>query len=306
MSFLQMPKMPTIKPPTMPSKANIDAYQTKAQTYDPFTALKEKMAGGGSLGIGDFVSSMPGYSSITGPNGELDPRYKFTPGGAGYDGIKGLATATGPSDMYKSQVGLIDATTRGQIDDLRQEGAIGTGSGLGMLASSGGLDSGARERMAASGNRAMMEGGSNIFKGAALAKGNAGVADAGMKYDAMGRLAGMDNQAQAMNLGNTIGDLRGRDEFAMGTWGKLGDIYGTGVAADAMSNAANAPDGGLLGGGGFLGTGIGGEKGLFGTGIGTKQQVNGFMPMQNFYGSDPIQNVAKGGIGGGSGVFAGF
>jgi hypothetical protein len=94
------------------------------------------------------------------------------------------------------------------------------------------------------------------------------VADAGMKVDAMGKLAGMDMDMNKYNAGAAMGDLQQGNLYNLESWGKLGDVYGSNVTAAAMAAAANKKDPGLLGGGGFMGTGLFTDKGMFGTGFG--------------------------------------
>lgn len=246
--------------------------------------LKDYIGRGGTLDMNSITQFMPNYNGIMGPGGGLKDGFSFNPYEIdygklkSYGTLKNLATGTGPTDYYKSNVKLIDQAARGNLDQMREENARGLAGGFSSLATTGGLDSGARERLTRQAGSDRLRAGQNIWRDAGINKAQAAVADNQMRYDALGRLTSLDtsrvnantqiaNNGQLVNLQNKIGDVRNQNLYNMEGWGQIGNIYGSEMAARAMEAAANKENPGLLGMGGFLGTGAGGNQGLLGTGV---------------------------------------
>jgi hypothetical protein len=247
-------------------------------TIQNIDQLKAYAGKGGDINTNVLASSMPTYQGLTNGNGSLKDAYSYNPTTTSaadfnnlqsYGGLSKIAYGQGPTDMYKAQAGLIDQNTNQQMNAVNTDAARGTAEGFSNLATTGGAESGARERMASSQGLASLGAGQNVYANAMAAKGQAGVADAGMKYDALGKLTGLDtgrvtantgilNDAKKVNVGTQINDNLNKNTYGLQSWGKLGDIYGSGKVADAQQAAADKKPTGLFGGTGFLGMGIGG------------------------------------------------
>lgn len=210
-------------------------------------SLKDAMANGGNLGMSDLVSSMPMYSGIMGENGVMDP-YKFDYSGSkGYQKMSDMAFSKGPTDMYQMEAGLIDQNTNKGVSDLQTQSAHGYGQGLGSLAMSGGLTGGARERLADSSQMNYLTGAQGIYGEGSRAKTSALLNDSARKNQFLSQVTGYDVNAENLNKNAAINDLYNKNQSHMAGWGKLGDIYGSGQAADAAMAAANRKDPGFLG-----------------------------------------------------------
>lgn len=214
-------------------------------------ALKDYLNNGGAVSPEAFGYYMPEYRGTTDANGNMLSNFQYNPqqvnygGMQSYDAYKKFALGTGPSDMYKTQSGLIDQQTNASMDQMRQETARGVAAGQSNLAATGGLDSGARERLAQSGTRNRLDASQDVYRSASMAKGQAGVADAQMRFGALQGLTGMDtnaalvntqmtNQGQMFNIGNQINDTRMGNLYDLEGWGKLGDIWGSSEIARSM------------------------------------------------------------------------
>lgn len=246
--------------------------------------LKQHVANGGAVNLNTLVGYMPDYRGVTNPDGSLMNGFRYNPntvdygGLQSYDAYKNFALSKGPSDFYKDNAKLVDLNAGRSLDAMRQENARGLASGMTNLATSGGLDSGARERMGSSANRARLDASQNIYAGANAQKAGLAAQDTQMRLGALSNLTGMDTQRQNLNtqilnngqlanLQTAIGDIRGQNAYDLEGWGRVGDLYGSEQSAQAMMAAANKENPGIFGMGGFMGTGVGGSRGAFGTGI---------------------------------------
>lgn len=268
-------------------------YTPPASGLDP---LRNAINNGEAMSPELFGRYMPGYQSAMGVNSKtgktelMDP-YRMDPKLIGsytdpksnaysesFAKLSGLANSAGPTDMYRKESGIIDANAKRTLGLVAADANRGVAGAMSTLAQNGGLDSGASERAAMQGNLARLNAGQSVYAQANQSKAGALLNDSQRKLGLLqmvgnadlaraGQNVGIQNNAEMYNTGNAIADLRGGNLYAMEGWGKLGDIYGSAAAADAMMRQANAEDPGLLGSGGLLGTGIGGQKGLLGTGL---------------------------------------
>lgn len=204
-----------------------------------------------------FGYYMPEYRPVTDSNGNMLSNFNYAPqsinygpngkdpGLASYNAYSKFALGSGPSDYYKATEGLIDKQTSAGLSGVREESARGLAGGMSNLATSGGLDSGSRERLTGSSNLAQINASQGVYQGASMAKGHAAVADQGMRFDALRGLTQLDtnrvnmntqmgNDAQRWNISNQIGDVRAGNLYDLEGWGKLGDIYGSSQIAAAM------------------------------------------------------------------------
>lgn len=236
--------------------------------------LKGYLGAGGQLSPEIMAQFMPDYRKVTDADGNLADNFSMKPQALSYNGIgsydayKGFAMGKGPSDIYKAQAGLIDQQAAAGLSGVREEGARGLAGGMSSLATSGGLESGSRERLASASNLAGINASQDIYRQAGMSKGQAALGDAQMRMDALKGLTSLDtqtaglnnqmvNQAKMTNLNTQLQDVRGGNLYDLEGWGRIGDIYGSAASSKAMQDAANAKNPGLFGGGGFLGLGIG-------------------------------------------------
>lgn len=242
-------------------------------------------------GLQNIMDHMPGYNSIRNPNGTLGSAYSV---GQAIDPSK-------LSSLYGQQAGAIgnlsqmahssQMTDVGKMQDAQMSGAAlrsaqdAGNANMDRVAVQGGLSSGAGERM---GTANMVNQANQVN----AAHTNASMNDANFKQNLLGQLPSMygqmaGQQQQGMlgaaqlnstndrfNAQNSIADNFNQNNWGMQGWQTGASAYGNDQLARAQAAAANKEDPGLLGSGGFLGTGIGGQKGLFGTGIASS---NGFI-----------------------------
>jgi hypothetical protein len=127
---------------------------------------------------------------------------------AGLAGLSARALSNDLSNPAQARMGLIDQQMRGSMDALNQNAAGGLAGGMSNLASSGGMDSGARARLASDAMKARMSGASSIFNNAGQNKSQVGIQDMNNQYDLQTRMPGMfmdfgrnEMDAQKFNAG---------------------------------------------------------------------------------------------------------
>lgn len=160
------------------------------------------------------MEGMPGYESLIDPTTKLlqspyqltDPEsildmYKGVveqyglPGlekaGVGVDELAGIARDTGFSPYATAQLEQQRLNEAGLRDTLQSQLASGQARGLSSLASSGGYDSGARERLLRGTGISGMMAGQNIARGGAEARAGIGASDAMYKQNLLSSLPNM-------------------------------------------------------------------------------------------------------------------
>lgn len=254
--------------------------------------LKDHMANGGSLEMGGLIGAMPNYSSIMekGADGQMgiaSPYKVDFSGSDGYSTMKSQAMGPGPTDGYYSTAGLINTNTANAANAASVDNQNMYLSNVSAMGQGGGVDAGSRERLLRSRGVADANAKASIYGTGAASMGSAAIADQNYKQNLLGTITQADIQAEMANKGNAIADARGGNMYGLEQWNKLGDIYGSDQMAKATEAAANREDPGMLGMGGFLGTGMGGNKGLGGSGFGSKEWDNRTIrrPVSNFGGS---------------------
>ena len=163
-----------------------------------------------------------------------------------YQNLLGQATAKGPSPWLNLEMQRINAEQSGMADQATRAASLAQAQGLSSLASSGGLDSGARERMMSANSLGLMNNLQGVSKQGSLARLGAGAMDEQRKLDILKGLAPMESGIHQFN-------------YDQDTKRYIGDQMAKGMLAGGNP--------GLFGMGGVLGTGIGADKGLFGTGL---------------------------------------
>lgn len=221
----------------MPSNLNTKGFQTPYGTsMDGFRNSYES----GSQAVDTLLKSMPGYQGIM----EIDPAtgkpkvgdmYKYDPSQSdAFNKMKGIGMSEGPSELYTQQANLIDQGRSRDVDSLQQQADTAYGQGLGNLALSGGLESGARERLASSNSLERMRGTQDLYGGAADARARAGVGDAEMKVNILQGVGQAENNANMWNANQAIGDRQGFNDFNANMYQSTGDIIGSNEIAKSM------------------------------------------------------------------------
>ena len=207
----------------------------------------------------------PDFMSILGPGGGLKAPYTAT----------ASTVSTDMSPWLGLQTERIGREHEMMRDRLAGDSAVGLGTGMSNLAASGGLDSGARERLMTASNAQRMRGLSDLSQQASASRMGAGIAAEQMGREAERFNSGLLTNTSQFNAGNAIGGVGAQNLFNSNIYNQDMGAWGAAKTADAMAAAARKEDPGLLGMGGVLGTGLGGQKGILGTGIGGAQGVGG-------------------------------
>jgi len=224
----------------------------------------------------------PGFQSILGSSGNLLSPFQANANQASAFTMK---TDMNPwMNLQNKQIGLEQS---GMRDQLNRDTNLGLGTGMSNLAASGGIDSGARERMVTNSAAQRTQGLSGIGQQSALARNNVGIQGEQMKQQAdqfnTNALnqnsqfnAGVLNQNSQFNASNAIGGMGMQNAFNSNLFNQDMAGWGAQKTADAQARAANKEEPGFLGMGGALGTGIGGEGGMLGTGLFRKGSGGGY------------------------------
>lgn len=194
------------------------------------------------------------------PNGALQDRYvqdpgKYNTGSRELNALSDRAMSKGPSPWLNMQLGKNEADTRAMRDIAGRDASNASGMAMSNLAMSGGLDSGARERIATSGGLGRMNALQDVSRQGNMNKFNLGIEDERQKLSILQQLPGqrLDRASymsgiDAGNIGRAYGAHTGQYQEGMKAWG-------ADKTADAIA-AGGSGNGGLLGGGGFMGTGV--------------------------------------------------
>lgn len=234
---------PVAQPTTPPELPPEPTYQ--ADPNNPYASgtdeLRWKMAHGQDPGYGGLIGAQPEYKGIMeiGPNGErrLASPYSYDPHqSAQFNKLAAMGNQQAPTDIYKQQTALIDQNTGREINSLNADTTRGYETGLSNLAQSGGLDSGARERLQTASQQSGLNASSNVYAQSGADKAQAGVNDAQLKVNLMGSTADAETNANRFNVQNAIGDTGNFNAYSQNAYGQIGDIYGSGKSADDMDN----------------------------------------------------------------------
>lgn len=162
-------------------------------------------------------------ASINAPQsrlGEIDKRLSgvndvgFLPSFGGVGAAAGLgllsarALSNDLSNPAKARMGLIDQQRRAGIDAMNQNVAGATAGGMSNLAASGGMDSGARQRLQSDAIKSRMSGVAGAYNAANQQKSQVGIQDLTNQYELQRSLPGMymdfgrqEMDAQKFNAG---------------------------------------------------------------------------------------------------------
>lgn len=234
------------------------------------------------------VPVSPEYNQTFNPQTEsIAPQMATELNGLNYDTqpldtLKSNAESTSPSPWANLMSQTARTNTQQAGSDAAAQTAGSVAQGEGNLAMSGGLSSGARERLQQSGDQAGIGAQQNIARQGATDLSNIGLQDQSTKQQEMMALPGMETQAyqtqlqpismmgqaQAQDVANQGNSIAGLNSFNSSMYGNQASMYGAARQADATQEAANeqAQSSGLFGMGGFAGTGAGSSGGFLGMG----------------------------------------
>lgn len=147
------------------------------------------------------AAGMPKAPSFVDENGVLKSQYSMNAGnydlGQKYtDALGQRAMSKGPSSWALMQNQGIDQQTAALRDQNASDSAAAYGQGVSNLAQTGGLDSGARERLSGGAGLAQLQGNQAISRQGSMAKTQTGIEDEQQKLGILQNLPGMlGNQA---------------------------------------------------------------------------------------------------------------
>lgn len=197
----------------------------------------------------------------------------------GLDKFRNEALRTGPSRWAGLQVGKTYGEEQAARERAKQEALSGTSQAQSDLAMHGGLSSGARERTAQTGQRSELAMSQQAGRQGAQNRLQVGINDESNRIAQLSQLPAFEQQvygnqfqkAQALNqahlqdVQNQIAETNRLNEYNATMAGLRNQANATNQQANfAAQQEAHS---GLLGMGGFLGTGLGGPNGLLGTGF---------------------------------------
>jgi hypothetical protein len=245
--------------------------------------------------VGDVQSIVP----------ELDKRLQgATVNEDAINGLRNEALRTGPSAWMSNELARNEAQTNYQLGDIGAANAKAAADARSQLASKNGLSSGAAERLAGAAGKNTIAEQQNLRRQANLGNMALSSQDEMNRMNALGQLQGAEqnlgqfnltkagipiqqlaneqgmnrtgetgnvtayNNAKQYDISNALKDIGSQNDFSGNVYNQMMGEYGAEKTAQAMANSANQENPGLLGSGGFLGTGLGTNHGILGTGIG--------------------------------------
>lgn len=250
--------------------------------YQGITNPNGQLYNGFSVGnIGDktpWLAGVMGGKDFIGPNGQRmgQPGMLDTASGAGTALGAMSKEVLNPDGSVNTSASPWAMTAMNAAGGNAMTGAQGNMmSGMDAMAQRGGLSGGAAERMGTAATAA----GTNAYMGAR--QGILGQ-DQAYKQNLLGQLPGMqenysgfknavganaigmlNNQGNwqsgantgiaEFNTGNAIGDVGNKNNFGMGTWGQMGQIWGNNQVAQGENALANRPNPGMFGNVGGMG-----------------------------------------------------
>lgn len=237
--------------------------------------------------------------------------------------LSDMASSSGMTPYGQAQLNQLDVLRGQHLDAARGAAGGATATAMDNVAMRGGLSGGAAERMQTAGALNGANAAQNVYAQDAVARAGVGAQDAGFKQNLLTALPGMEmasaGQANAIgmgqvgtelgqanleggqqigvgeyNTGNAINSVMGANPYNQAAWTTGAQVYGSDQTANAMMAAANKPNPGLLGGGGFLGTGVG-VGGMSSTGMGDFFGNQVWHPVADATGSAGYQGWSWGG-----------
>jgi hypothetical protein len=244
--------------------------QSRPGTYTTDSMGNKVMSGGGPVMTGPDYVGMPGspvYNSIYNPatQGLADPLnsrlngINTNPLDMSVQNFADLANRKGPSAWATSAGDQQNALAQNQLERGANETAGQTAQALSNLGSSGGISSGARERVAEGGANNYMNMSQNTGRQNSLNQMQIGVNDQQNKMQEMGMLPGMEaaalqpefqkanmwENAKAQDVGNQIANTQSANTWNQNLYGQQMGAWGASKNADALAKSAKGPSIGI-------------------------------------------------------------
>lgn len=181
--------------------------------------------------------SLEGYRDLN--TGELLSQYKFDPyQGEAVQKLKEQAFAQGDSPWAKLQQQKLALEQAGLMDTAAKQGLQAMSQGQAQLAMSGGLSSGARERMARMGARDLMMARQGISRQGAQDRMGIQEQDLARKQGLLSDFANAEQRGQEMNLGTIKEDINRKAMFEGNRYNEQMRAWAAKQTADAQRQAA--------------------------------------------------------------------
>lgn len=186
--------------------------------------------------------SLEGYRDLE--TGQLLDQYKFDPyKGEAVQKLREQAFAEGDSPWAKLQQQKLALEQSGLMDSAAKQQLQGMSQGQAALAMSGGLSSGARERLARGGARDLMMARQGISRQGAQGRMGIQEQDLARKQGMLSDFANSEQRAQEMNLGALKEDVNRRAMFEGNRYNQGMQAWAAGQSADAQRAAARRSGG---------------------------------------------------------------
>lgn len=182
----------------------------------------------------------PGFETLRDrTTGQLRDIYKQDPfaGEAGQK-LKAEALSTGPStwaNMATQKQGLEEQTGR---DAAMRQAMQTSGMAQSQLARTGGISSGARARAAQQGAKDALMAQQGVSRQGITQRADIGMQDAARRQQLLGQVTDAEKQAQAANVGATMGDVTQKSAFDLSSYKDQMAAYGAKKSAEAQAAAA--------------------------------------------------------------------
>lgn len=188
-----------------------------------------------------IVAPQFGDTSLTDANGNLKSNFAFDPTKSdAYNTLNTQANSVGPTQVAQSQLNAQKIDEGNLQQHTAQQGLSQLAQNQAMLAQTGGLSSGARERGAVSaGKNALLQRQQVGMQGN---QARAGILsnDANLKQNALQSVEGTQLGAQQTNLGNLVQNQQNNALFNANAYNQQMAAWGAGKTANAQTQAANS------------------------------------------------------------------
>jgi hypothetical protein len=173
-----------------------DGYEGPMHLYDAWKKAKDKK----------YVEDIqPKFQSFQKADGTVDPRIAQQDGAA-FKQMEGRALSSGPSTWAQLQERRQRMQEQDMIEDGTRQAAGANATAASQLAMRGGISSGARERIAAQGQEAMLGQQQEARRAGMGARLDIGIQDDTARTGLQRDVAGMDVDKQRFNIGQMTGE----------------------------------------------------------------------------------------------------
>lgn len=184
-------------------------------------------------------------TSLRDSQGNLKSQYTFDPTKSeAYNRINTQANSVGPTDLAQAQLNAQKLDESNLQQNTSKQNLTALQQGQAALAQTGGLSSGARERMAVASNRNALQNQQQVGMGGAQARMGILSNDANLKQNLLGQIEGTQLGAQQTNLNALTQDTQAEALWNANQYGQNMGYWGSGKTADAQKAAAANQRGG--------------------------------------------------------------